>query len=71
MVTVDGDCRVNKSEESKWLDWRGKARGEGGDGELRRTSGGIKLEENGLAWGQTQQRLERRGGLKHVSLLLI
>lgn len=45
MVTVDGDCRVNKSEESKWLDWRGKARGEGGDGELRRTSGGIKLEE--------------------------
>lgn len=47
MVTVDGDCRVNKSEESKWLDWRGKARGEGGDGELRRTSGGIKLEENG------------------------
>lgn len=67
MVTVDGDCRVNKSEESKWLDWRG----EGGDGELRRTSGGIKLEENGLAWGQTQQRLERRGGLKRVSLLLI
>lgn len=30
MVTVDGDCRVNKSNENKWLDWRGKERGEGG-----------------------------------------
>lgn len=47
MVTVDGDCRVNKSDENKWLDWRGKERGEGGDGggRIEETSGGIKLEE--------------------------
>lgn len=36
MVTVDGDCLVNKSDENKWLDWRGKERAEVGAGEWRR-----------------------------------
>lgn len=47
MVTVDGDCHVNKSDENKWLDWRGNWRkGRGGDGGYRRPA----VELNWRKW---------------------
>lgn len=59
MVTVDGDCRVNKSDENKWLDWRGMERGERGRYGIEQTGDGNKLEERDSLGEKVSRGLER------------
>lgn len=70
MVTVDGDCRVNKSDENEWRDWRGKKRREGGCG-TEEISGGINLEEMDSHRDQLSRGWETDGGLMCISLLIL
>lgn len=59
MVTVAGDCRVNKSDENKWLDWKGTEKGEGGRRGIEEASGGIKQAQVDSHWDKFNRGYKR------------
>lgn len=50
MVTVAGDCRVNKSDENKWLDWKGTEKGDEWSWGIEEAGGGIKQAQVDSHW---------------------